>query len=53
MKRLLATPLCALLLCAMLPGQSTSSSGVSQIGNIGNALTGKKKNAQQDPNAAN
>ncbi|MFZ0336498.1 MAG: M48 family metalloprotease [Terracidiphilus sp.] len=51
MKRLLATPLCALLLCAMLPGQSTSSSGVSQIGNIGNALTGKKKNAQQDPNA--
>ncbi len=51
MKRLLAIPSCALLLCAMLPGQSTSTSGITQINNIGNAITGKKKNAQQDPNA--
>lgn len=51
MKRLLAIPSCALLLCAMLPGQSnSSSSGISQISNLGNTLTGKKKNAQQDAN---
>ena len=47
MKRLLATTFCALFLCGVLPAQN--SSGVSQIGNV---LTGKKKNAQPDPNAA-
>ena len=35
-----------------MPAQTTSSSGVTQISNLGNAITGKKKNAQQDPNAA-
>jgi len=52
MKRLLLSAFCALTLCAILPAQSTSSSGISQISNLGNAITGKKKNAQQDPNAA-
>ena len=48
MKRLLASTFCALLVCGLLPAQSSS-----QLGNLGNAITGKKnKNAQQDPNAA-
>jgi predicted Zn-dependent protease len=47
MKRLLASTFCALLVCGVLPAQSTSS----QISNLGNAITGKKKNAQPDPNA--
>jgi hypothetical protein len=47
MKRLLASTLLALLVCGVLPAQSTSS----QISNLGNAITGKKKNAQPDPNA--
>jgi len=51
MKRLLASTFCALLVCGVLPAQSTSSSGVSQISNLGNVLTGKqKKGAQPDPN---
>jgi hypothetical protein len=46
MKRLLAIAFCALLVCEVLPAQSTSSQ-------IGNLISGKKnKNAQQDPNAA-
>jgi predicted Zn-dependent protease len=52
MKRLLAITFCALLVCGVLPAQTTSSSGVSQISNLGNTITGKKqKNAQPDPNA--
>jgi predicted Zn-dependent protease len=56
MKRLLAIAFCVLLLCAVAPAQttttSTQSSPVNQITNLGNAITGKKqKNAQQDPNA--
>jgi predicted Zn-dependent protease len=52
MKRLLASAFCALLVCGVLPAQTTSSSGVSQISNLGNVITGKqKKNAQPDPNA--
>ena len=48
MKRLLASTFCALLICGVLPAQS------SQLSNLGNAITGKKnKNNQQDPNAAN
>jgi len=47
MKRLLVITFCALLLCGVLPAQSTSS----QLSNLGNAITGKKKNAQTDPNA--
>ena len=47
MKRLLAGIFCALLVCGVLPAQS------SQLSNLGNAITGKKnKNNQQDPNAA-
>jgi predicted Zn-dependent protease len=47
MKRLLASTFCALLVCGVLPAQSTSS----QISNLGNVLTGKqKKGAQPDPN---
>ena len=48
MKRLLASTFCALLVCGFLPTQSSA-----QIGNLGNAISGKKnKNSQQDPNAA-
>lgn len=53
MKRLLASAFCVLLLCAFAPAQSdTNSSGISELGNLGNVLTGKqKKGAQQNPNA--
>jgi predicted Zn-dependent protease len=61
MQRLLASAFCVLLLCAVAPAQTTSTttptttsssgSGVSQISNLGNTITGKKKNGQPDPNA--
>lgn len=51
MKRLLSCAFCALLLCGVLPAQSNSSSGISQIGNV---FGGKqKKGAQPNENSAN
>jgi predicted Zn-dependent protease len=53
MRRLLASAFCALLLCAISPAQSTTTStSSSTISNLGNVLSGKKKGAQQqDPNS--
>jgi predicted Zn-dependent protease len=46
MKRLLAIPFCALVLCGVSVPQSTS--GITQLGNV---ITGKQKKPPFDPNA--